>query len=125
MSEHFQPYKQDGQINPGETGQKGEEVTIKKNESISDQGNEWTDQEGIHAGNKGVLGERAEKYIQESADIEDLPDEEDEKKARKVEEQENKEKNSKVVGDQEEDDEVAERKEDYVPGYDLGRNKVQ
>ena len=113
-----------GQINPGETGQAGEEVTIKKNESISDQGNEWSDQEGIHTSSNGILGEKAEKYIKDSGDIEDLPDEEDERNARKVEE-ENKEKNSKVVDNQPEEDDVVEKKKDYVPGYDLGRNKVQ
>lgn len=123
MSKSF-PDESQEQINPGGTGRTGEEATIRKNEGISDQGNEWTDQEGIHTGSKGVLGEKAEKYIQDSADIEDLPDEEDEKNARKAEEQENKEKNAKVVGDGK-DDEVVERKEDYVPGYDLGRNKVQ
>ena len=122
MDKSFQqPHRQ---INPGETGQAGEEATIRKNESISDQGNEWSDQEGIHTGSKGILGEKAEKYIKDSGDIEDLPDEEDERNARKVEE-ENKEKNSKVVDNQQEEDEVVEKKEDYVPGYDLGRNKVQ
>ena len=124
MDKSFQEQKPHGQINPGQTGQEGEEVTVKKNEGISDQGNEWTDQEGIHTGGKSILGEKAEKYIRDSADIEDLPEEQDEKDARKVEE-ENKERNSKVVDDGPEEDEVIERKEDYVPGYDLGRNKVQ
>ncbi|MBE7172820.1 MAG: hypothetical protein INR73_19750 [Williamsia sp.] len=124
MDKSFQQHQPHGQVNPGQIGQKGEEATIKKNESISDQGNEWSDQEGIHTDSKNVLGEKAEKYIRDSADIEDLPEEEDEKNARKVEE-ENKEKNSKVKDEGKEEDEVIERKEDYVPGYDLGRNKVQ
>ena len=124
MNESF-PDRSHEQVNPGKSGQEGEEVTIKKDESISDQGNEWTDQEGIHAGSKSVLGKKAEKYIRDSADIEDLPDEEDEENVRKVEEEENKEKNAKVVDDRKEEDEVVEKKEDYVPGYDLGRNKVQ
>ena len=113
-----------GQINPGETGKAGEEATIKKNESISDQGNEWSDQEGNHTNSKGILGEKAEKYIKDSGNIEDLPSEEDDRAARKVED-ENKEKNSKVVDNQQEEDEVVEKQEDFVPGYDLGRNKVQ
>lgn len=123
MDTYSQQQEPHGQINPGQTGQGGEEIIVKKNESISDQGNEWTDQEGIHTGSENILGEKAEKYIKDSADIEDLPEEEDEKNARI--EKENKERNSKVVDDESAEDEVLERKEDYVPGYDLGRNKVQ
>lgn len=113
-----------GQVNPGQTDPAGNDITIKKNEGISDQGNEWSDEEGVHADGEVILGEKAEKYIKESGNIEDLPDEEDEKNAETVQKS-NKEKNSKVTGDQKEEDEVVERKEDYVPGYDLGRNKVQ
>jgi hypothetical protein len=63
-----------------------------------------------------MLGEKAEKYIRESGEIEDLPDEEDEVEAENV---------MKDDDDGENEDEVIDRKEDYVPGFDLGRNKVQ
>lgn len=112
-----------GQLNPGVHDQSGNEVQIKKNESISDQGNEWSDKEGLNIPGSEILGEKAGKYIKDSADIEDLPDEGDEKEAEEV----IKEGNAKVVDDDdgEDEDEVIEDPDDYVPGYDLGRNKVQ
>lgn len=100
------------------------EETVSKKEGISEQENEWSDNEGIGANGERILGEQAERYIRNSANIEDLPDDEEVQKAKQVEE-ENKRKNAAVQDDQKEEDEVPERKEDYVPGYDLGRNKVQ
>jgi hypothetical protein len=111
------------QLNPGQNDQFGNEVVIKKNEGISDQGNEWTDKETINADEKNILGKKAEKYIKDSADIEDLPEEDDIKEQEKI----NKTRNASVKDekDGEEQDEVIEDKDEQVPGYDLGRNKVQ
>lgn len=95
MDNSLQEHQPHGQINPGQTDQEGKEVTISKTEGISDQGNEWANQEGNYADGEQILGEKAEKYIKESADIEDLPDDEDEKNAKLVE-RSNKEKNSEV-----------------------------
>ena len=105
-----------GQINPGDMDQFGNEAVIKKNQGISEQGNQWSDEEPIGVNRRGVLGEKAEKYIRESGEIEDLPDEEDEIEEEKVMQDDD---------DGENEDDVIESKEDYVPGYDLGRNKVQ
>lgn len=113
-----------GQVNPGQADEQGKEITIGKREGISDQDNEWADQEGAHINSEHMLGEKAEKYIRDSANIEDLPEDEDVERARTTE-QENKQKNSSVQDSQKEEDDVPESKEDYVPGYDLGRNKVQ
>jgi hypothetical protein len=107
---------QNGQINPGDMDRFGNEAVIKRNEGISEQANQWSDEEPINAETSGVLGEKAEKYIRESGEIEDLPDEEDEQEAEKVMQDDD---------DGENEDDVIEPKEDYVPGYDLGRNKVQ
>jgi hypothetical protein len=107
---------QDGQVNPGDMDRFGNEAVIKRNEGIGEQANQWSDEEPISAGNTGVLGEKAEKYIRESGEIEDLPNEEDEQEAEKVMQDDD---------DGEDEDDVIESKEDYVPGYDLGRNKVQ
>jgi hypothetical protein len=107
---------QSGQVNPGDMDQFGNEAVIKKNQGISEQGNQWSDEEPIGVNSGGVLGEKAEKYIRESGEIEDLPDEEDKVEAEKVMQDDD---------DGENEDDVIERKEDYVPGYDLGRNKVQ
>lgn len=111
------------QLNPGQNDQFGNEAVVKKNEGISDQGNEWSDQEGIHE--KGsILGEKAEKYIKDSADVEDMPEEEDEKAAdASMEQQAISEKPAAAKGD--DPDDVIEPEDEYVPGYDLGRNKVQ
>lgn len=108
--------KQSGQVNPGDMDQYGNEAVIKKDHGISEQGNQWSDEEPIGVNSGGVLGEKAEKYIKDSGDIEDLPDEEEEEEADKVMQDDD---------DGEDEDDVIERKEDYVPGYDLGRNKVQ
>ncbi len=113
-----------GQVNPGQADETGKEVTISKREGISDQGNEWSDEEGIYDNSERILGEKAEKYIKDSANIEDLPDDDDVKNIRQTEES-NKEQNSSVHDDKPEEDDVKERKEDFMPGYDLGRNKVQ
>lgn len=111
------------QINPGQTRPDGEEVVIKKNEGISDQGNEWSDEEGITSNQSSVLGEKAEKYIKESADIEDLPEEVDSEEAENFTKNRNA---SMAEGDTKEDtDEVIENEDEKVPGYDLGKNKLQ
>ena len=111
------------QVNPGQTRGDGEEVVIKKNEGISDQGNEWSDEEGITSSESSVLGEKAEKYLKETANIEDLPDEADSK------EEENfiRNRNASIAeGDNKEDTgEVVENEDEKVPGYDLGKNKLQ
>lgn len=65
------------QLNPGEKDKFGKEALIKKDEGISDQGNEWADEEGITQDRKNLLGKKAEKYIRDSGDIEDLPEESD------------------------------------------------
>lgn len=111
------------QVNPGQTRQDGQEVIIKKNEGISDQGNEWSDEEGITSNESSVLGEKAEKYLKESANIEDLPDEADNKEAENF----IKNRNASIAeGDNKEDtDEVIENEDEKVPGYDLGKNKLQ
>jgi hypothetical protein len=105
-----------GQVNPGDMDQFGNEAVIKKNHGISEQGNQWSDEEPLPENSSGILGEKAEKYIKESGDIEDLPDEEDEEEADRVMQDDD---------DGEDEDDVIERNEDYVPGHDLGRNKVQ
>src|SRR5688572_17109994 len=107
------------QLNPGQTDQFGNEVTIKKNEGISDQGNEWGDKEELPNG-EGVLGEKAEKYIREIADPEDMPEESDEEEKDRVM-TENAPRDQMVDDDDGENkDEVIEDPKDYVPGYDLG-----
>lgn len=111
------------QINPGQSREDGQEVVIKKNEGISDQGNEWSDEEGITSNESSVLGEKAKKYLKESANIEDLPDEADTKEAENFD----KNRNASIAeGDNQEDtDEVIENEDEKVPGYDLGKNKLQ
>lgn len=115
--------KRPDQVNPGQTRQDGQEVVIKKNEGISDQGNEWSDEEGITSNESSVLGVKAEKYLKESANIEDLPDEADNKEAENF----IKNRNASIAeGDNKEDtDEVIENEDEKVPGYDLGKNKLQ
>ena len=113
---------QHGQVNPGQADGQGEEVTIRKNEGISDQGNEWSDEEGVHASSGEFLGEKAEKYIKDSANIEDLPGEDEQKEANK-ELEKNEQTDAQAATDQ--TDDVVESEDDYVPGFDLGRNKVQ
>ena len=122
MENNQSPERPD-QVNPGQTHQDGQEVVIKKNEGISDQGNEWSDEEGITSNESSVLGEKAEKYLKESANIEDLPDEADsEEEANFI-----KNRNASIAeGDYKEDtDEVIESEDEKVPGYDLGKNKLQ
>ena len=105
-----------GQVNPGDMDEFGNEAVIKKNQGISEQGNQWSDEEPQPENSTGILGEKAEKYIRESGEIEDLPDEEDKEEADSVIQDDD---------DGEDEDDVIERNEDYVPGHDLGRNKVQ
>jgi len=111
------------QLNPGQNDQFGNEAVIKKNEGISDQGNEWADKESINDSEKNILGKKAEKYIKESADVEDLPEESDQQEAEEI----NKVRNASVADDDdgEDTDEVIEDEDEQLPGYDLGRNKVQ
>lgn len=63
------------------------------------------------------------KIIKDSADIENLPEEIDKKETEKI----NKTRNAAVKDDKvaDEPDEVLEDEAEKVPGYDLGRNKVQ
>lgn len=105
-----------GQANPGDMDQYGNEAVIKKNHGINEPANEWIDEDSLPEGSTGILGEKAEKYLRESGDIEDLPDEKDAEDAESVMQDDD---------DGEDEDDVIERNEDYVPGYDLGRNKVQ
>ncbi len=112
------------QMNPGQNDSSGNEVVVKKNEGISDQGNEWSDEEGYNESSNKVLGEKAEKYLRESADIEDLPEEADTDQADRTIKNE-AETNRRIAEENENSDDVIEREEDYVPGFDLGRNKVQ
>ena len=99
------------------------EVVIKKNEGISDQGNEWSDEEGITSKGGGVLGEKAEKYLKESADIEDLPEESDTEEA--VNYEKNRQASVADDDDGEPAEDIIEDESEKVPGYDLGKNKVQ
>jgi hypothetical protein len=103
-------------VNPGDMDRFGNEAVIKKNEGIGEQGNQWSDEEPISKNSMEVLDEKAERYLRESGDIEDLPDQVDEEEADELMQDDD---------DGENEDEVIERKEDYVPGFDLGRNKVQ
>lgn len=113
------------QLNPGENDSAGNEVVVKKNEGISDQGNEWSaDEEGYNESSNEVLGEKAEKYLRESADIEDLPEEADSDHGDQTIKNE-AETDRRIAEENENSDDVIEREEDYVPGFDLGRNKVQ
>lgn len=105
-----------GQANPGDMDQYGNEAVIKKNRGINEQENEWSDEDPLPQNSSGILGEKAEKYLRESGEIEDLPDEKDAEEAERVMQDDD---------DGENEDDVIERNEDYVPGYDLGRNKVQ
>ena len=107
---------QGSQINPGDMDRFGNEAVIKKNEGIGEQGNQWSDEEPINVNSGGVLDEKAEKYLREAGNIEDLPDEKDMEEADKVMQDDD---------DGENEDDVIEKNEDYVPGFDLGRNKVQ
>ena len=111
------------QLNPGQEDQFGQEVVIRKNEGISDQGNEWSDEEGITTKGSGILGEKAEKYLKESADIEDLPEESDTEEAINYD----KNRSASVNDDDDGEDtgEVIEDEGEKVPGYDLGKNKLQ
>jgi len=111
------------QLNPGQEDQFGQEVVIRKNEGISDQGNEWSDEEGITTKGSGVLGEKAEKYLKESADIEDMPEESDTEEAINYEKNRNASVNDDDDG--EDTDEVIENENEKVPGYDLGKDKLQ
>ena len=105
-----------GQANPGDMDQYGNEAVIKKNHGINEQANEWSDENSLPQGSSGIPNEEAEKYIRESGEIEDRPDETDAEEAERVMQDDD---------DGEDEDDVIERNEDYVPGYDLGRNKVQ
>jgi hypothetical protein len=104
-----------GQANPGDMDQFGNEAVIKKNHGINEQANEWTDEDSIPQGSSEMISD-AEKYLKESGEIEDRPDETDAEEAERVMQDDD---------DGEDEDDVIERNEDYVPGYDLGRNKVQ
>ena len=55
-----------------------------KEPGIGDPGIEWSDENDLDAGNGQLLNEKADKYIKEIADIEDLPDEEDVQQADEV-----------------------------------------
>ncbi|MEJ7766447.1 MAG: hypothetical protein WKF89_01460 [Chitinophagaceae bacterium] len=111
------------QLNPGAMDQFGNESVIKKNEGIGEQGNEWADKEGFSANPYKMEDEKGERYLRESADIEDLPDEDDSKELEKT----NKDRNAAVVDDNdtEEANDVIEDEDEQVPGYDIGRHKVQ
>lgn len=111
-----------GQLNPGEVDQSGNPVNIKKNERISDQGNEWSDKDDLPQ-SEGMPGVKAEKYLKETADFEDLPDEDYKQEANKGINEDTQ--NAFKANDEENRNDVIEDPEDYVPGYDLGRNKVQ
>jgi hypothetical protein len=107
--------KSNEQVNPGDMDRFGNEAVIKKNEGLGEQGNKWSDEEPIANEGSAVLGEKAEKYMRESGDIEDMPEQVDEDELHTLLDE----------SDKNDEDDVKERKEDYVPGFDLGRNKVQ
>jgi hypothetical protein len=74
---------EDKSNNPGHSENKqgnfpvGKEDVNTDETGISDPGIEWSDENDLNAGNRQVLGEKADKYIKEIADPEDMPDEED------------------------------------------------
>ena len=45
---------QTGQVNPGDMDQYGNEAVIKKNQGISEQGNQWSDEEPIGINSGGI-----------------------------------------------------------------------
>ena len=83
---------EDNSDNPGQAMTGDQSTNNQANETkepgIGEQGIEWSDEKDLDAGNRQLLNEKADKYLKEIANIEDLPDEEDVQQADEVIEKE-------------------------------------
>jgi hypothetical protein len=79
---------EDDSINPGQETTGNQPISSKdkdtKEPGIGDEGIEWSDENDLDAGKGQLLNEKADKYLREIADPEDLPDEEDFQQADEV-----------------------------------------